>query len=136
MTSVGRLQHVLHLRSVRLGALLVAIAVAWFNAKRLPSLSVLPVVLGLLPWVVGKYVLCPLRWHAISAGGQTRRWHLRVYAESELLGMLSPAHSGADLWRAHKLAEQQERRAVRPVKVVDHQQQRRPGGQPVVTARP
>src|SRR5690349_23678252 len=57
----------------------------------------------MLPWVVGKYVLCPLRWHAISASGQTRRWHLRVYAESELLGMLSPAHSGADLWRAHRL---------------------------------
>lgn len=103
MTSAGRLQRVLHLRSVRVGALLVAIAVAWFNAKRLPSVSVLPVMLGLLPWVVGKYVLCPLRWHAISASGQTRRWHLRVYAESELIGMLSPAHSGADLWRAHRL---------------------------------
>jgi hypothetical protein len=66
-------------------------------------LSVVPVVLGLMPWIVGKYVLCPLRWHAISASGQSRRWHLRVYAESELLGMLSPAHAGADLWRAHRL---------------------------------
>ena len=104
MTSTaGRLSHVLHLRSVRIGALLLAIAVAWFNARRLPALSVLPVVLGTLPWILGKYVLCPLRWHAISSSGQTRRWHLRVYAESELLGMLSPAHSGADLWRAHRL---------------------------------
>src|SRR4051812_50202747 len=69
----------------------------------MPSMSVLPLLLGLLPWVVGKYVLCPLRWHAISASGQSRRWHLRVYAESELLGMVSPAHSGADLWRAHRV---------------------------------
>ncbi len=99
----SRLSHVLHLRSVRVLAVLIALAVAGFNAQRLPSLSVLPLLFGLLPWVVGKYVLCPLRWHAISASGQSRRWHLRVYAESELLGMVSPAHSGADLWRAHRL---------------------------------
>lgn len=97
------LRRVAHLRSVRICALLVALGVAAFNAERLPSLAVLPVVLGLLPWIVGKYVLCPLRWHAISASGRSRRWHLRVYAESELLGMLSPAHAGADLWRAHRL---------------------------------
>ncbi|MDT7571482.1 MAG: glycosyltransferase 2 family protein [Actinomycetota bacterium] len=97
------LSHALHLRSVRVLAVLLALGVAAFNTERLPSLSLVPVVLGLMPWIVGKYVLCPLRWHAISAGGQTRRWHLRVYAESELLGMLSPAHAGADLWRAHRL---------------------------------
>jgi hypothetical protein len=97
------LRHALHLRSVRALAVVVALGVAAFNAGRLPSLSIVPVVLGLMPWIVGKYVLCPLRWHAISASGQTRRWHLRVYAESELLGMLSPAHAGADLWRAHRL---------------------------------
>lgn len=73
------------------------------NLDRMPSISLLPILIGLLPWVVGKYVLCPLRWHAISASGQSRRWHLRVYAESELLGMLTPVHSGADLWRAHQL---------------------------------
>jgi hypothetical protein len=88
---------------VRVLAIVIALGVAAFNTQRLPSLTLLPVLLGLLPWVVGKYVLCPLRWHAISAGGQSRRWHLRVYAESELLGMLSPAHAGADLWRVHKL---------------------------------
>ena len=101
MTSrLGRLSH---LRSVRVLAIVLALGVAAFNTERLPSLSLLPIVLGMLPWVVGKYVLCPLRWHAISRSGQTRRWHLRVYAESELLGMLSPAHAGADLWRAHRL---------------------------------
>jgi hypothetical protein len=92
-----------HSRWVRLAALAVAFGVAAFNTQRLPSLHLLPILLGLLPWVVGKYVLCPLRWHSISASGRSRRWHLRVYAESELLGMLSPAHSGADLWRAHRL---------------------------------
>ncbi|MBK5307418.1 MAG: flippase-like domain-containing protein [Frankiaceae bacterium] len=101
MTS--RLRRLTHLRSVRVLTLVVALSVAAFNAERLPSLSLLPIAVGMLPWIVGKYVLCPLRWHAISASGQTRRWHLRVYAESELIGMLSPAHAGADLWRAHKL---------------------------------
>jgi hypothetical protein len=28
---------------------------------------------------------------------------MRVYAEGELIGMMTPAHSGADLWRAHQL---------------------------------
>jgi hypothetical protein len=97
------LRHALHRRSVRVLAVVVALGVAAFNTERLPALSLAPIVLGLMPWIVGKYVLCPLRWHAISASGKTRRWHLRVYAESELLGMLSPAHAGADLWRAHRL---------------------------------
>ena len=97
------LRHAMHLRSVRALTVAVALGVAAYNFDRMPSLSVVPIVLGMAPWVVGKYVLCPLRWHAISASGKTRRWHLRVYAESELLGLLSPAHAGADLWRAHRL---------------------------------
>ena len=68
----SRLRHALHLRSVRVLAVAVALGVAAFNTERLPALSLLPVVLGLLPWIVGKYVLCPLRWHAISASGQSR----------------------------------------------------------------
>jgi hypothetical protein len=54
--------------------------------------------------MVGKYVLCPLRWHAISESGQTRRWHLRAYAESELFGLLTPGHVGADAWRTKRLS--------------------------------
>jgi hypothetical protein len=50
-----------------------------------------------------KYVLCPLRWHALSLAGKNRRWHLRAYAESELLGLVTPGHAGADLWRIHRL---------------------------------
>jgi hypothetical protein len=57
----------------------------------------------MVPWSVGKYVLCPLRWHGISTSGQSRWWHVRAYAESELLGLLSPGHAGADLWRAYRL---------------------------------
>ena len=52
---------------------------------------------------MGKYLLCPLRWHSLSTGGRTRRWYLRTYAESELLGLASPGHIGADLWRMHRL---------------------------------
>ena len=69
----------------------------------LPSVSPWPVALGLLPWIVGKYVLCPLRWRALTDAELGRRWHLRAYAESELLGLLTPGHVGADVWRMHRL---------------------------------
>jgi hypothetical protein len=61
--------------------------------------------------VIGKYVLCPLRWHALSQSGKTRRWHMRAYAESELLGLATPSHAGADLWRIHRLQAVGMRRA-------------------------
>ncbi len=83
--------------------LLVALGVSVWSMDRVNHASWEPAVLGLLPWVVGKYLLCPLRWHALSCSGRNRRWHLRVYAESELLGLASPAHVGADLWRMHRL---------------------------------
>ncbi|MCY7372281.1 MAG: flippase-like domain-containing protein [Spirochaetaceae bacterium] len=90
-----------------LGAGLVAgLAASAWSMDRAPgatSHSWQPVLWGLLPWVVGKYLLCPLRWHALSVSGQSRRWHLRAYAESELFGLASPAHVGADLWRMHRL---------------------------------
>ena len=83
--------------------LVVATVVSLWSMGRVPQAHWEPALLGLLPWVVGKYVLCPLRWHALSVSGRTRRWHMRAYAESELLGLLSPAHVGADLWRMHRL---------------------------------
>ena len=96
-------RRVLASRTTRVVFLVTACAVAFVNTERLPGLELEPVLFGLLPWVVGKYVLCPLRWHGLSASGKPRRWHLRVYAESELMGLLTPGHSGADLWRAHQL---------------------------------
>jgi hypothetical protein len=69
------------------------------------------VVIGLVPWVVGKYVLCPLRWRALTDAGLSRWWHIRAYAESELLGLLTPGHVGADLWRIHRLTNRGLRRA-------------------------
>ncbi|WP_433003667.1 lysylphosphatidylglycerol synthase domain-containing protein [Kribbella sp. CA-294648] len=89
--------------AVRIGALLGAVGISVWNVDRIPDLSLLPAVVGLLPFVIGKYVACPLRWHALSASGRTRRWHLRAYAESEILGLMSPWHAGADLWRIHRL---------------------------------
>ena len=98
-----RAAQLLRSRPLRIAALLLAVGVSAFNLERVPELSVAPVLVGLVPWMIGKYVLCPLRWHGLSAGGQTRRWHLRVYAESELMGLATPAHAGADLWRAEQL---------------------------------
>jgi hypothetical protein len=84
-------------------ALVLTAAVSLWSLVRVPDASPVPILLGLVPFAAGKYVLCPLRWHALSVGGQRRWWHLRAYAESELLGLLSPVHAGADLWRVHRL---------------------------------
>ena len=83
--------------------IVVALAVPALTLPRLPEVSLLPMLLGLLPWVVGKYVLCPLRWRVLTDAGLSRRWHLRAYAESELLGLFTPGHVGADLWRMRRL---------------------------------
>lgn len=98
-----RLGRVLHNRWLRAAALFIAVGVSLWSVDRVPHASWQPALLGLVPWVLGKYVLCPLRWHALSVSGRSRWWHMRVYAESELLGLVSPAHVGADLWRMHKL---------------------------------
>jgi hypothetical protein len=90
-------------RATRIIALLAAVGLSLWNVDRVPHTAVLPAVVGLLPFAIGKYVLCPLRWHALSGSGRTRRWHLRAYAESEVLGLISPWHAGADLWRIHRL---------------------------------
>jgi hypothetical protein len=84
-------------------AVVVAVVVPLVTLPSLPHLSWWPALLGLAPWVVGKYVLCPLRWHALSVSGRSRRWHIRAYAESELCGLLTPGHVGADAWRVRRL---------------------------------
>ena len=101
---LSRLRALSHSRWARVVAVLVAMIVPALTLPKLPHVSIWPVLMGLAPWIVGKYVLCPLRWHAISESGQTRRWHLRAYAESELLGLLTPGHIGADAWRTKRLS--------------------------------
>ena len=78
-------------------------AVPVVTLQRLPHLSPWPVALGVAPWLVGKYLLCPLRWRALTPPGRSRWWHVRAYAEGELLGLLTPGHVGADVWRVHRL---------------------------------
>lgn len=87
----------------RAALVLVSLAVPAFTLPRLPHVSPLPLALGLVPFVIGKYLLCPLRWRALTTGDLTRGWHIRAYAESELLGLLTPGHVGADLWRLKRL---------------------------------
>lgn len=101
--ATSRVKRVVASPTVRWGALALALVVAVWNVERTPQASAQPILLGLAPWVVGKYLLCPLRWHAFSQSGKTRRWHMRAYAESEMLGLITPGHSGADLWRIHRL---------------------------------
>jgi hypothetical protein len=90
-------------RSLKWFAVVSGLAVPVITLPQLPDVSLWPALIGLLPWTVGKYVLCPLRWHGLSASGRRRRWHLAAYAESELLGLLTPGHVGADLWRIKRL---------------------------------
>lgn len=86
--------------------LATAVVISAWSLHQVPDASLVPALLALLPWAVGKYLLCPLRWHALSSSGRGRRWHMRTYAESELLGLLSPGHAGADLWRVHRLHQE------------------------------
>jgi hypothetical protein len=94
---------VLRSRSVLVLGVAVSLMVPAVTLPRLPHVTPLPVLLGLAPWIVGKYLLCPLRWRVLTDAGLSRVWHLRAYAESELLGLLTPGHVGADLWRLRRL---------------------------------
>src|SRR5215216_5875033 len=64
----------------------LTLVVPVLTLPHLPSLSPWPLVLGMVPWVVGKYVLCPLRWRTLTQpapdGQLSRGWYLRAYAES------------------------------------------------------
>ena len=101
---IWRIAHaILTHRVTHITALLAAVGLSLWNVDRVPHTALLPAIAGLLPFAIGKYVLCPLRWHALSTSGRSRRWHLRAYAESEVLGLISPWHAGADLWRIHRL---------------------------------
>jgi hypothetical protein len=97
------LRTLLHSRAALVVGVAIALAVPALTLPRLPSVTPWPLLVGLLPWVVGKYVLCPLRWRVLTDAGLSRRWHIRAYAESELLGLLTPGHVGADLWRMRRL---------------------------------
>ncbi|WP_148616367.1 lysylphosphatidylglycerol synthase domain-containing protein [Nocardioides rubriscoriae] len=99
-----RLRALVHSRTVLVLGIVVSVVIPAVTLPRLPHVTVWPVLLGLAPWVVGKYLLCPLRWRVLTDGGFSRRWHLRAYAESELLGLLTPGHVGADVWRVHRFS--------------------------------
>ena len=88
--STSRLRAALESRTAIAIGVAVSLVVPALTLPRLPQVSLWPVLAGLLPWVVGKYLLCPLRWRALTDAGLSRRWHLRAYAESELLGLLTP----------------------------------------------
>lgn len=90
---------------VPLGAIAVAAAVSLWTLEQVPQARWEPALLGLLPWIFGKYVLCPLRWHALSDANLGRSWHLRVHAEGEVLGLATPGRVGAELWRVHRLEQ-------------------------------
>jgi hypothetical protein len=100
------MRHIRSLARSRLllaAGVLVSVLVPVLTLPRLPSVSPWPVLLGVAPWVVGKYLLCPLRWRALTRTPQGRWWHVRAYAEGELLGLLTPGHVGSDVWRVHRL---------------------------------
>jgi hypothetical protein len=82
---------------------IVGIVVAVGTWSHLPTMHLQPALVGLACWTVGNYLFCPLRWRAVSTRGKKWSWYARVYAEGELLGMLTPQHAGADLWRVRQL---------------------------------
>lgn len=98
-----QIRSILHSRAVTVLAIATAVVVPAVTLPRLPHVSPWPVLIGLAPWVIGKYVLCPLRWHALTRSGLGRWWHIRAYAEAELFGLFTPGHVGADVWRFRRL---------------------------------
>lgn len=78
-------------------------AVPALTLPHVPSVTWWPVLLGLLPWVVGKYLLCPLRWRVLTSSDLSRWWFVRANAEAELLGLFTPGHIGTELWRIRRL---------------------------------
>jgi len=85
---------------------LAGIVVAVGTWSHLPHMQLEPALVGLACWTVGNYLICPLRWKSVSTRGRSLAWYARVYAEGELLGMLTPQHAGADLWRIRQLVSQ------------------------------
>ena len=98
-----RMRALVRSRAMLVAGVAVSVAVPALTLPRLPAVTLWPLLLGLVPWVLGKYLLCPLRWRVLTDAGLSRRWHLRAYAESELLGLLTPGHVGADVWRVTRL---------------------------------
>lgn len=99
----ARLSKIVHSKWCMGVAIVFAAVMAASSWHMAPNAALLPLLAGLGFWTVGNYLLVPLRWHSLSNSGQNRRWHLRVYAEGEILGLLSPAHAGTDIWRVHML---------------------------------
>lgn len=101
------LRGILQSRVMLAVGVVIAVAVPVCTVPRLPQVSVWPLLAGLVPWVIGKYVLCAFRWRALTRSSAQapagRTWYLRAHAESELLGLLTPGHVGADLWRIKRL---------------------------------
>lgn len=98
-----QLRNLIQSRTFLVLGVLVSVLVPVLTLPRLPHVSPLPVLVGVVPWIVGKYVLCPLRWRVLTTAPQSRWWHLRANAEGELLGIVTPGHVGADVWRVHRL---------------------------------
>jgi hypothetical protein len=82
---------------------IVGVVVAVGTWSHLPSMRLEPALVGLACWTAGNYLICPLRWKSVSSRGRSLGWYARIYAEGELLGMLTPQHAGADLWRIRQL---------------------------------
>lgn len=101
------LRRLVQSRAALLVGIAVAVAVPVLTLPSVPSVSPWPVLVGLVPWILARYVLSPLRWRLLTPPGpdgrQSRGWHLRAYAESEIFGLLTPGHVGADLWRLRRL---------------------------------
>lgn len=103
------LHKVLHSRVLLVLGTVLALAVPVATLPRLPHVSPWPLLIAMVPWILAKYLLCPLRWRLLTPPGpdgpQSNGWHLRAYAEAELIGLATPGHVGADVWRMRRLTK-------------------------------
>ena len=72
---LARTRGLLENRWVRVAAVLLALIVPALTLPSLPHVTIWPLLVGLAPWMVGKYVLCPLRSEERRVGKECRsRW--------------------------------------------------------------
>jgi len=82
---------------------LLGIAAGVEAVRQVHAVAMVPLLVGITAWTLANYLVNVLRWRSVSGRQLPLRWYARVFAEAELLGLLTPQHAGALWWRARQL---------------------------------
>lgn len=82
---------------------LLGIAAGVESLRHVHAVTLLPLLVAVAVWTLANYCANVLRWRSVSGRDLSLGWYVRVFAEGELLGLLTPQHAGALWWRARQL---------------------------------